>query len=59
MHKITITFHSDEPLELLHGLMSDIVNINDIVQLLPCADDNNEELNEVDYSIEEVANGTV
>ena len=54
MHKITITFHSDEPLGLLHDLMSDIVNINDIVQLLPCVDDNNEELNEVDYSIKEI-----
>ena len=59
MHKITIVFNSDEPLETLEGLMTDMVNLPDIVQLLPCFDENNEELNEVNINIEEINNGTV
>ena len=54
MHKITIVFNSDEPLETLEGLMTDMVNLPDIVQLLPCFDENNEELNEVNYTIQEI-----
>ena len=55
MHKITITFHSDEPLIMLEGLMTDMVNLPDFVQLLPCCDEDDNELNEVNYTIQELS----
>ena len=55
MYKITITFNSDEPLDMLEGLMTDIVNLQDFVQLLPCCDEDDDELNEVNYTIQEIS----
>ncbi len=52
MKKITITFNSDENLEYIQNALIDISNSDAIVELLPCYDENNEELNSVNYNIE-------
>tara|TARA_Y100001963_G_scaffold107189_1_gene148120 strand:+ start:18 stop:185 length:168 start_codon:yes stop_codon:yes gene_type:complete len=53
MKKITITFNSDENLEYIQNALIDISNNDIIVDLLPCHDEENEELNYVNYNIEE------
>ena len=53
MKKITITFNSDEDLEYIQNALIDISNSDAIVELLPCYDENNEELNSVNYNIQE------
>ena len=52
--KVTITFYSDETLEYIQNALIDISNSDIIVELLPCYDESNEELNSVNYNIEEV-----
>ena len=54
MKKITITFNSYEDLEYIQNALIDISNSNMIVDLLPCYDANNEELNSVNYNVKEV-----
>ena len=52
MKKITITFHSDENLEYIQNTLIDVVNNDDIVSLLPCYDESDENKNSVNYNIE-------
>ena len=52
--KVTITFYSDETLEYIQNALIDISNSDIIVELLPCYDESNEELNSVNYNIEEL-----
>ena len=54
MRKITITFNSDEDLEYIQNALIDISNNDIIVDLLPCFDEDNEELNSVNYNVKEI-----
>ena len=54
MKNITITFNSNENLECIQNALIDIVNNDDIVDLLPCYDENDEDKNSINYNIKEI-----